>query len=631
MIANEQGNRATPAFLSFTPKERVVGEAAYNFQHLNSTNTIYHAKSLLGYDFKDAAFQKILETSKFPFTVLEGPNGKPVVQVEFQGKESTFTPEELVGVLFKQIKTTASQYMGSTISKAVISVPPHYNEKQKAALLEAAKIGEIEVLAMCDEPAAVAMAYKLDEPTATTVNTSSPHQHVVVVDCGGISTNITVLGVQNGIMEILGFDQDTHLGGENIDEKLMDYFATEFKRKNDGLDLTTSARAMTRLRHGCEKAKVVLSSAVNAPIELDAVYEGCDLFSNITRSKFEGLCADFFKRITAALDRALKNSGVEKDEVQSLIISGGSGKIPRVKDTIKNYFGHKIKLLTGVQNVDEAVAFGCAIQASLLVTASPDAAVSDIAEVKLNALSIGVENAAGEFQVLIPKGTPLPTLKVAQASIASLAKGGLVKILEGEVIKSAAKNHLLGSIALKELAGTTDVKIEISMDAQSNIEVQVTHSGKTRVQLALPAGGKSLTADEVKKALAAGHEEHLKLLEANKALAAQVEVLEDRQAAIRAEVNAGLAAGALNLAEQKIMDKAIDSVTSWLESVTVGPIIHAKKDDIDSKSKGLEIIFAGFAKKIEAAKNAPAAVVAAPVAKKAAPAPAPVMDCGDLD
>jgi heat shock protein 1/8 len=212
VIANEQGNRATPAFLSFTAKERVVGEAAYNHQHLNQANTIYHAKSLLGYDFKEPAFQKILEANKFPFTVLEGKDGKPVVEVEFQGKPSQFSPEELVSVLFRQIKQTASQYMGTTIDKAVISVPPHYTEKQKAALLEAAKLAELNVLALCDEPAAVAMAYKLDEPPSAAAGAApAAHQHVVVVDCGGMSTNITVLGVQNGIMEILGFDQDTHV------------------------------------------------------------------------------------------------------------------------------------------------------------------------------------------------------------------------------------------------------------------------------------------------------------------------------------------------------------------------------------------------------------------------------------
>lgn len=632
VIANEQGNRATPAFLSFTPKERVVGEAAYNHQHLAQSNTLYHTKSLLGYKYNDEAFQKILAESKFPFTVLEGANGKPVVEVEFQGKETQFTAEELVSVLFRQMKQTASQYLGTSISKAVISVPTHYNDAQKAALLEAAKLAELEVLALCDEPAAVAMAYKLDEPpAAATVGASSAaHQHVVVVDCGGISTNITVLGVQSGIMEILGGDQDTMLGGEHIDEKLMTYFATEFKRKNDGLDLTQSARAMTRLRHGSEKAKQVLSSAVTAPIELDAVFEGADLFSNITRSKFEGLCVDFFKRITAALERALTNAGVEKDDIQSLIISGGSGKIPRVAQTIKNFFGHKVKVLSGV-NADEAVAFGCAIQASLLVTADPEHLVSDVSEVKLNALSIGIENAAGELQVLIPKNTPLPTLKVMTATVNGIAKGGLLRLFEGEVIKSASANNLLGSIAIPTITGTTDIKVEVSMDVNSNIDVQITHSeSRTRVQLAIPSGGKQLTAEQIAASIAAGHAEHEQLLLANKSLAAAVEVLELRGAAIKSEVSSGVASGALTAADQKIMAKAVDDVADWLATISVGPIIHAKQEDIDRKAKGLELLFASCAKKIEAAQNA---TVAAPVAapKVVAPAPVMAMDTGDLD
>lgn len=634
VIANEQGNRATPSFLSFTAKERVVGEAAYNHQHLNQANTIYHAKSLLGMEWKDPALQTLLAESKFPFKVLEGPNGRPVVEVDFQGKASRFTPEELVGVLFKQIKQTASQYMGANIDKAVVSVPPHYNDAQKQALRDAAKLGEIEVLALCDEPAAVAMAYKLDEPSSTTAGaSSSANQHVVVVDCGGISTNITVLGVQNGIMEILGFDQDTMLGGEHIDEKMMSYFATEFKRKNEGLDLIGSARAMTRLRHGCEKAKVVLSAAGTAPIELDALYEGADLFSNMTRSKFEGVCADFFKKITIALERALKNAGVEKDDVQSLIISGGSGKIPKVKDTITRFFGPRVKLLTGVQSVDEAVAFGCAIQASLLVTANKDHATSDVHEVRMNALAIGVENAAGEMQVLIPKHTPLPTLKVLHASVASLTKGGLLKLYEGEVIKLASKNHLLGSLALEGLKDHQCI-IEVAMDVDSNIELQVTHSGDTRITLHVPAGAKQLTSAQVAASLEAGHAEHVHLLSVNKVLLDQIDLVTMRTIEITSEVTSGAAAGALTSGEEQMMAKAVDDVTNWFETITVGPIVHAKFDDIDRKARGLELLFASCTKKIEAAKNAPA-VVAAPIVKAKAPvsAPAPMMmmDTGDLD
>lgn len=209
-ICCAQGNRATPAYLSFTAKERVVGEAAYNHQHLNQAHTIYHAKSMLGYDYADPAFQAILAASKFPFTVSEGANKRPVVEVELQGKPVQFSPEELVGVLFKQIKQTASQYMGFAIEKAVISVPTHYNERQKAALLEAARLGELQVLSLCNEPAAVAMAYKLDEPPSSGAAAAS-HQNVVVVDMGGMATNISVMGVQNGIMELLGGDQDTHV------------------------------------------------------------------------------------------------------------------------------------------------------------------------------------------------------------------------------------------------------------------------------------------------------------------------------------------------------------------------------------------------------------------------------------
>lgn len=422
----------------------------------------------------------------------------------------------------------------------------------------------------------------------------------------------------------------------------MEYFAAEFKRKNDNLDLTQSARAMTRLRHNSEKAKVVLSAAPTAPIEIDAVYEGVDLFSSISRAKFEGLLKDHLIKLQAALDRALANAGVEKDDVQSLIISGGCGKIPKIRETVQRYFGHKTKLLTGVQSVDECVAFGCAIQASIIVTATADAAVSDVREVKLSTLSIGVENAAGELQVVIPKHTPLPVLKSVHTTVNHLSKGGFLQLYEGEILKAAAKNHKLATMALPKLEGTADMTFEISMDVNANISLQIIHSAsRTRVQLEVPAvGGKQLSDVEISKALEAGHAEHKELLAANQVLRAQVDALEDRGAEIKRAVSAPACGDALTEADRRIMGKAVDDVANWLATISIGPIIHAKAADIEKKGKGLEIIYGGFAKKIEAAKNAPAPVVAAssaPAPKKAAPAPTPapapmhVMDTGDLD
>lgn len=339
-----------------------------------------------------------------------------------------------------------------------------------------------------------------------------------------------------------------------------------------------------------------------------------------------------------ALDRALVNANVEKDDVQSLIISGGCGKIPKVRETITKYFGHRVQVLSGVQNVDEAVAFGCAIQASLIVTASPDAVVSDLNEVKLSTLSIGVMNASGELQVLIPKSTPLPTLKTLHTTVNGIAKGGLLQLYEGEILKHANKNHLLATIALAKLEGTSEMTLEISMDTEANIEIQLIHStNKIRVHVAVPAGGaKQLSEVEVKHLLEAGHAEHKELLVQNQVLKLQVEALEDRGAEIKSVVNVAVLADTLSEADKRIMTKAVDDVAAWLENISIGPIIHAKKEDIEKKAKGLELIFGGFQKKIEAAKNAPAAS-AAPVAapKKAAPAPTPapvmMMDAGDLD
>jgi L1 cell adhesion molecule like protein len=387
---------------------------------------------------------------------------------------------------------------------------------------------------------------------------------------------------------------------------------------------------------------MVLSAAPTAPIEIDAVYEGVDLFSSISRARFESLCSDFFKRVVVAIERALVAAHVEKDDVDALIISGGSGKIPKLRDTIRAYFGSKVKLLAGVQNVDEAVAFGCAIQASLLVTASADAAVSDVSEVKLATLSVGVANAAGELQVLIPRNTPLPTLKTVHTTVNGLAKGAFLQLYEGEIRGDASKNHLLASIAVPKIEGSADLKLEVSMDATGAIEVQLTHSGKQRVNVKIPAGDSAgaparLDAKAVEANLAAGHKEHAELLEANKAVKASVEALEERSAEMLAEVRLGVAQGALQATEQRILSKAVDDVTNWLANVTVGPIIHAKKEDLEKKQKGLELIFGAFSKKIEAHKAAPpveaapAARAAPAAAKPKAPEPVMMLDDGGLD
>ncbi|EPY40429.1 heat-shock protein hsp70, partial [Angomonas deanei] len=297
IIANDQGNRTTPSYVAFTDSERLIGDAAKNQVAMNPHNTVFDAKRLIGRKFKDSEVQS--DMKHWPFKVVTKGDDKPVVQVQFHGEDKTFTPEEISSMVLLKMKETAEAYLGKQVKKAVVTVPAYFNDSQRQATKDAGTIAGLEVLRIINEPTAAAIAYGLDK------GDDGKERNVLIFDLGGGTFDVTLLTIDGGIFEVKATAGDTHLGGEDFDNRLVTFFTEEFKRKNKGKDMSTNHRALRRLRTACERAKRTLSSATQATIEIDALFDNIDFQSTITRARFEELCGDLFRGTVQPVERVL--------------------------------------------------------------------------------------------------------------------------------------------------------------------------------------------------------------------------------------------------------------------------------------------------------------------------------------
>merc|ERR1719333_1161218 len=356
MIANDQGNRTTPSYVSFSDSERLIGDAAKNQSAMNPSNTVFDAKRLIGRQFADPAITS--DRQHWPFEVVPGPNDRPKIQVEHQGEAKQFFPEEISSMVLTKMKETAEAYLGTGVSNAVITVPAYFNDAQRQATKDAGAIGGLNVLRIINEPTAAAIAYGLDKK-----GQMATEKNVLIFDLGGGTFDVSVLSIDDGIFEVKSTAGDTHLGGEDFDNRLVDHFCKEFKRVHKK-DLSGNKRSLRRLRTACERAKRTLSSSTTANLELDALFEGVDFYSTITRSKFEMLCADLFRGTLGPVERALRDAKVDKGAVDEVVLVGGSTRIPKVQALLSDFFGGK--QLNRSINPDETVAHGAAVQAAIL-------------------------------------------------------------------------------------------------------------------------------------------------------------------------------------------------------------------------------------------------------------------------
>ncbi|KAL6720281.1 Hsp70 chaperone [Lecanora helva] len=594
IIANDQGNRTTPSFVAFTDSERLIGDSAKNQVAMNPSNTVFDAKicviqplscfvltpvhRLIGRKFADAEVQA--DMKHFPFKVIEKA-GKPVVSVEFKGETKTFTPEEISSMVLTKMRETAESYLGGTVNNAVVTVPAYFNDSQRQATKDAGLIAGLNVLRIINEPTAAAIAYGLDKK-------AEGERNVLIFDLGGGTFDVSLLTIEEGIFEVKSTAGDTHLGGEDFDNRLVNHFVNEFKRKHkklSALDLSTNARALRRLRTACERAKRTLSSSAQTSIEIDSLYEGIDFYTSITRARFEELCQDLFRSTMEPVERVLRDAKIDKSSVHEIVLVGGSTRIPKIQKLVSDFFNGKEPNKS--INPDEAVAYGAAVQAAILSGDTSSKSTNEILLLDVAPLSLGIETAGGVMTALIKRNTTIPTKKSEVFSTFSDNQPGvLIQVFEGERARTK-DNNLLGKFELSGIPpaprGVPQIEVTFDVDANGIMNVSALEKGTGKTNKIVITNDKGrLSKEEIERMLAEA-EKYKAEDEAEASRISAKNALESYAYSLRNTISDPKVEEKLDASEKETLKSEIDKTVAWLDDNQTATV-----EEYESQQKALE-------------------------------------------